>query len=163
MICDEPLIPRFPVAVAPAGMLAVICELPLMPNVTPFELANATVPEVAVCVPAAALIAGCVVCAGYDALAVNVLPACPKLTLFEFEKTSDVCGCTLCEKLAVSWLEPLRPNETLLLLTKASVPDVAVCVPAAAAASAGCTLCEKLALAVSVEPAVPNVMLFAFE
>ena len=37
---------------------------PLIPNVRPFELAKTTVPLVAVCVPAAALIAGCVDCVG---------------------------------------------------------------------------------------------------
>ena len=35
-----------------ATALAVTIELPIMPNVTPFEFEKATVPEVAICVPA---------------------------------------------------------------------------------------------------------------
>ena len=43
-----------------ASKLAVICELPDMPNDMPLLFDQTTVPLVAVCVPAAALIAACV-------------------------------------------------------------------------------------------------------
>ena len=42
-------------------MLAVMREEPLMPNVTPFESANDTEPDAAVCVPATSAL-GAVLC-----------------------------------------------------------------------------------------------------
>jgi hypothetical protein len=56
---------------------------PLIPNVTLFEFEKTTVPEVAVCVPAASA-PGAVDCAN-DALAVTVLAFNPNDTLLEFE------------------------------------------------------------------------------
>jgi hypothetical protein len=67
-------------------MLAVMRVEALMPNVTPFESTNASVPEVAVCVPAASA-PGAVLCE-YDADAVTVDPLRPKLTLFAFDQTT---------------------------------------------------------------------------
>jgi hypothetical protein len=61
-------------------------ELPLIPNVKLFEFEKTTVPEVAVCVPAAIAL-GAVDCEA-DAVAVMVLPFIPNETLFEFEKTT---------------------------------------------------------------------------
>ena len=90
----------------------------------------------------------------------TVDPTWPKLTLFEFEKTALVWL-----KLADAVMSelPLIPNETLLLFDQTTVPDVAVWVPPATL-TAGCFVCAgNDALAVTVEPAVPNVTLFAFE
>ena len=72
-----------------------------------------------------------------DADAVIVEPLSPKVTLFEFEKTTferlfdDPGADTFTNALAVTTDELLIPNATLLLLTKTAVPPVAVCVPAA--------------------------------
>jgi hypothetical protein len=51
------------------------------------------------------------------------------------------------------------PKEMLFEFEKTTVPDVAVCVPAAAF-TAGCVVCAKLALAVTTELFdMPNVTL----
>ena len=102
-------------------------------------------------------------------------PLIPKLMplLLANEIVPLVPLCVPAASAAISWFAGiiadavnvplLRPNETLLLLTKKTVPLVAVCVPAARLI-AGCTVCAgNDAEAVSVEPFVPNVMLFEFE
>lgn len=80
--------------------LAVICELPDIPNVKLLLFARPGVPEVAVCVPA------------------------------EKPSGHAVCACVDSEKLAVIWLLPDIPKVKLLLLASPGVPLVAVCVPA---------------------------------
>ena len=57
-----------------------------------FEFEKTMVPLVAVWVPPAMLTAGCVDCAGNDALAVTVEPAVPNVTLFAFENETEVCA-----------------------------------------------------------------------
>ena len=56
-----------------------------MPNVTPLEFEKTTVPDVAVCVPAARA-PGAVLCVA-EKLAVTVPAFMPNETEFEFEKT----------------------------------------------------------------------------
>lgn len=146
-----------------------------MPNEIPFELLKMTVPLVAVCVPAALLTAGCTVCAGKLADAVICeLPLIPKVTLLLFENTNvpvetdcvpaDSPNGVSAGTLAVMTDEFDMPNEIPFELLHTTVPEVAVCVPAAAF-TAGWTVCAgKLADAVTIELFdIPNDTLFEFE
>jgi hypothetical protein len=120
-------------------------EVLVIPNETPFELLHTTVPDVAVCVPAAALIAGCTVC---EKLAViRDEPLIPKLMLFELLKTSvpvetdcvpadtpnGVSGKVEIDAVTVL---PLTPNETEFEFENTIVPELASVVPAEIAAGA---------------------------
>jgi hypothetical protein len=115
--------------------LAVICVDPDMPKVTLFELLKTTVPEVAVCVPAA--MAAIPAAAPGFTVAVIVDPLRPNETPLLFENTTadklfDVVPADtlmfvrLVAMLAVMTDEFDMPNVTPLLLLNSTVPLVAV-------------------------------------
>ena len=135
-----------------------------IPNETLFEFEKTTVPLVAVWVPAAA--------ARLLALAVMVPAFNPKLTSLLFENVNaearfDVVPAL---RLMLAWVDATVtdavttelldiPNVTLFEFENTTVPDVAVCVPAARAPRPD----PAAADAVIVEPFKPNETLFEFE
>jgi hypothetical protein len=102
--------------------------------------AKTTVPLVAVCVPAAALIAGCVDCANEADAVTRLDPLMPNVTLFELLKTSvpvdTDCVPALTPNGVSTGTDAVTtelldiPNVTPFELLKTIVPLVAVCVPA---------------------------------
>lgn len=117
------------------------------------------------------------VCAGIAAtLAVSVDPFVPNVTPFPLANDSELCGCTLCEKLALAvHVDPFKPKLTLLefdnvaLVCAATLavnvePAVPNVTPFAFENESELDVCAgKLALAVSVDPAIPNETLWLFE
>ena len=85
--------------------LAVMSELPAIPNVTLLLLLKTTVPDVAVCVPAAFATAGCVVCAATLAV-ICELPLMPNVTPFELTKLTvpDVAVCVPAPTFTAGWM-----------------------------------------------------------
>lgn len=137
----------------------------LSPNETPFELLKANAEAKFDVVPAETLILPCVDATVTDAVTVPAFN--PKLTLLLSEKVNALARfdvvpaltftlpCVLATvTLAVNTDEFDSPKETLLLFEKTTVPEVAVCVPAAI--PPGAMLCEKLAEAVIVDALRPN-------
>lgn len=124
-------------AVNDVATLPVIVD-PLSPKLTPFELLNTSALRLFDVVPAETF----TFVRELATLAVTTeLLVMPKLTLFEFEKTTvpldPVCVPAAIEgsreTLAVICVDPDIPNEIPFELLRTIVPEVAVCVPAAKA------------------------------